>query len=71
MKASWDERELECVYDHGWQIKDGMLVLTQKQFSEYFYHGYSDIKQARTLMIPSLYGVCLIFEGQHFIVQDE
>ena len=65
----WDKYELECILDHGWKIENGMLVLTAKQFAEYFYHGYSDIKQARTLMIPSVHGACLIFEGQHFTVR--
>ena len=67
---NWTKREIECAADHGWKFdKDGMLVLTQAQFADYAYHGYSDISEARTLVLPSESGVCLIFEGKHFIVR--
>jgi hypothetical protein len=67
----WDSIEQHCIFDHGWQIdKDEMLVLTKRQFNAYQYsgHSYRD-PTVRTLMIPSLHGCCLIFEGKHFRIE--
>ena len=69
----WDAREQEYIFDHGWRIdydNDEMLVLTQKQFDENQYTGRS-IRDGsvRTLMIPSVHGCCLIFEGKHFRIE--
>ena len=67
----WDYMEQHCIFDHGWQIdKDEMLVLTKDQFNAYSYsgHSYRD-PTVRTLMIPSMNGCCLIFEGKHFRVE--
>ena len=70
MKASWDIVERHWIADHGWVVdKDGMLVLTEKQFSEYFWAGYSDMKNVQTLTLPSVHGVCLLFEGIHFRIE--
>ena len=69
----WDAHEQECIFDHGWRIdydNDEMLVLTQKQFNEYSYTGRSiHDKSVRTLMLPSVHGCCLIFEGKHFRIE--
>lgn len=66
----WDAREQEYIFDHGWRIDYGnneMLVLTQRQFDENQYTGRSiHNPSVRTLMLPSVYGCCLIFEGKHF-----
>lgn len=67
----WDNIEKHCIFDHGWSIdKNDKIILTEKQFKEYHYSGYS-IKdnKIRTLMIPSNYGLSLIFEHKHFIVE--
>lgn len=67
----WDFYERECAFDHGWHFdRDETLVLTAKQYEEYQYSGTS-IKNpnVRTLMIPSINGSCLIFEGKHFRIE--
>ena len=69
----WDAREREYIFDHGWRIEpdnDEMLVLTQRQFDENQYTGRS-IRDGnvRTLMLPSVHGCCLIFEGKHFRIE--
>ena len=68
----WDRYEQECAFDNGWHFDDDeMLILTQKQFNDYQYSGKSirDPKQ-KTLMIPSIHGCCLIFEGMHFKIEN-
>ena len=70
---NWDAREQEYIFDHGWRIDydhDEMLVLTQKQFDENQYTGRSiHDERVRTLMLPSVHGCCLIFEGRHFRIE--
>lgn len=69
----WDAREQEYIFDHGWRIdydNGEMLVLTQKQFDENQYTGRSiHDESVRTLMLPSIHGCCLIFEGKHFRIE--
>ena len=69
-KKSWDARERECIYDHGWKINDdGLLELTRKQFLDYSWSGKSIYNpNIRTMMLPSTFGCCLIFEHKHFII---
>ena len=64
----WDDRELECIFDHGWVVgKDNKLQITKKQFENYQYTDRSiEDSSIRTLMLPSVHGCCLIFEGKHF-----
>jgi hypothetical protein len=69
----WDSIEQHCIFDHGWQIdydNNEMLVLTKRQFNAYQYagHSYRD-PTVRTLMLPSVHGCCLIFEGKHFRIE--
>ncbi len=69
----WDAREQEYIFDHGWRIdydNNETLVLTQNQFDENQYTGRSiHDPSVRTLMLPSVHGCCLIFEGKHFRVE--
>ena len=66
----WDAREQEYIFDHGWKLdKDEMLVLTPEQFQQYHYTDYSIQDGCRTLMLPSVHGSCLIFEGKHFRIE--
>ena len=67
----WDSRELEYIFDHGWRLdKDEALILTRKQFDKYQYTGRS-VRDTNTkaLMLPSVNGACLIFEGKHFRIE--
>ena len=66
----YDAIEREYIFDKGWHINaDGMLELTAKQAAKEQYIGRSIRNPAQhTLMIPSLYGCTLLFEGQHFII---
>ena len=51
-------------------MKYEMLVLTKKQFEQNQYTGRSiHDNSVRTLMLPSVYGCCLIFEGKHFRIE--
>ena len=71
MKHYFDAYEREYIYDHGWIIdKDGMLVLYPKQAARYTNKSIKD-PNVRTLVLPSVHGVCLIFEGLHFRVEEE
>lgn len=67
----WDAREQEFAFDRGWRFdEDETLVLTEKQYSAYQYAGRSALDgNVRTLMIPSVHGCCLIFEGKHFRIE--
>lgn len=67
----WDSREQEYIFDHGWKLdKDEMLILTKEQFNKYQYSGRSvQDKNVKTLMLPSVNGCCLIFEGKHFRIE--
>ena len=70
MMKHWDAIEQEYIFDHGWKIDyddNEMLVLTKEQFRRYQYTGRSiHDANVRTLMLPSVHGCCLIFEGKHF-----
>ena len=69
----FDAIEREYIIDKGWHINaDGLLVLTAKQAEKEQYIGRSiHNHEQRTLMIPSVHGCCLLFEGQHFIIQTD
>lgn len=68
----YDHIEREYIFGHGWQInEDGRLQLTAKQAEKEQYIGRSVRNpEQRTLMIPSIHGCVLLFEGQHFIIKD-
>lgn len=69
----WDAIEQEYIFEHGWKIdhdNSEMLVLTNKQFKQNQYTGRSiHDNSVRTLMLPSIHGCCLIFEGKHFRIE--
>lgn len=66
---NWDYIEQQYIFDHGFQIdyNNNEMLLIKKQQFEKLYHGKS-IKdnKTRTLVIPSVFGCCLIFENKHF-----
>lgn len=68
----WDSREQEYIFDRGWKLdKDEMLILTREQFQKYQYSGRSvRDKDVKTLMLPSVNGCSLIFEGKHFRIES-
>ena len=69
----WDHIEQEFIFDHGWKINEQeKIILTRKQFNNYQYTGKS-IKDnnVKTIMIPSKFGCCLIFENKHFVVMED
>lgn len=67
----WDSRQQEYACNMGWRFDENeMLVLTNKQFSDYQYSGRSIYDNSvKTLMLPSVHGSCLIFEGKHFRIE--
>jgi len=69
-KIHWDRYELEYILDHGWKImEDGKIELSREQFEKHQYSGLScTIPGVKTMMLPSIQGWCLIFEGNHFII---
>lgn len=68
--VTWDKIEMDFIARRGWRVNDeGLLVLTTAQAKEAPHIGRSIRNpEQRTLMIPSLHGCALIFEGQHFII---
>lgn len=68
----YDAIEREYIFDKGWRINaDGLLEITAKQAEKEQYIGYSIRHNGqRTLMIPSVHGCCLLFEGEHFIIKE-
>ena len=70
MNINWDNMEREYIFDNGWKIRDDTrLELTKEQFEKYQYSGRSiRDNNVRTLVLPSVHGSCLIFEGKHFVV---
>lgn len=67
----WDSIEQNYIFDHGWRLDDDeTLILTRDQFSRYQYTGRSVTdSKTRTIMLPSMHGCSLIFEGLHFRVE--
>lgn len=68
MKHTYSMREREYFFDHGWQINtEGMLTLTAKQAAQ---SAGKSIRfpGKRTLMVPCDTGLCLLIEGNHFVV---
>ena len=67
----FDRISKEYIFDHGWRIDSaGFLVLSQKQFNSYQYSGKSiRDENIKTLMLPSIHGCCLVFEGKHFRIE--
>ena len=72
MGRVWTGREQEWILDHGIQINEGgMLVITKSKWRKLQYTGRSLRNPAvRTLCIPSDFGLCLLFENQHFCIVD-
>lgn len=68
----FDKLEMEYINDRGWRVnEEGLLVLTAEQARNAPHFGRSIRNpETRTIMLPSLYGCTLIFEGKHFIVTD-
>lgn len=69
---TFDVMEREYIHKNGWYINSaGMLELTAAQAAKEPYLGRSVWEpNRRTLMIPSIHGCSLLFEGQHFIIKD-
>lgn len=67
----WDSRQQEYIFDHGWRFDDNeVLILSPEHFSRYQYTGKSiRDPNKKTLMIPSVHGCSLIFEGLHFRIE--
>lgn len=72
MGRVWTGREQEWILDHGIQInEDGMLVIPKSKWRKFQYTGRSLRNPAvRTLCIPSDFGLCLLFENQHFCIVE-
>ena len=70
-KHTFDKIELDYIRRRGWRVNgEGLLVLTHEQAQEYPYMGCSIWNpKIRTLLIPSLHGSMMIFEGKHFMVE--
>ena len=66
----WDRYEQEYVFDHGGYFdKDEIAHFTQDTFEHMQNTGKSiRDENIRTMMIPSFYGTCLIFENKHFVI---
>ena len=68
----YDDRMREYFFDHGARIgEDGKFCLSRDRFEKMAYAGTSvRDPSVRTLMVPSEFGVCLLFEGKHFVIED-
>lgn len=64
----FDSYERDYIADRGWRVEDGIIVLTKRQAAEFTGRSVHDPK-LRTLTIPSVHGLCLLFEGKHFRVE--
>ena len=72
MPCNVDATMREFIFDHGGRIAaDGMIVITKDRFDQLQYTGRS-IKDpnVRTWMLPDNFGLNLILEGKHFIVEE-
>lgn len=63
-----DKMTAAYVERRGWRVTpDGMIQLTKAQAAAEQYMGRSlRDPNKRTLMVASLYGTALLFEGRHF-----
>ena len=67
--VTWDKIEMDFIVRRGWRVNDeGLLVLTTAQAKGANIGRSIRNPEQRTLMIPSLHGCTLIFEGQHFTI---
>lgn len=72
MPCNVDATMREFIFDHGGRIAaDGMIVITKDRFDQLQYTGHS-IKDpnVRTWMLSDNFGLTLILEGKHFVVED-
>lgn len=67
---NWDNYEQEYVFNHGGRFdKNGVAHFSATAYEKMAYTGRSTRDgNVRTLMIPSIHGACLIFEGKHFVI---
>lgn len=64
-----DAYEREYILNQGWKIRDdGMIILTAEQARKARLGQSIRHPGKRTLTLPSIHGLTLIFEGMHFIV---
>ena len=66
----FDNYERQYIADRGLRLDDdGLIVLTKRQAARMI--GRSIYRpQVRTMTIPSIHGLCLLFEGKHFRVLE-
>ena len=66
----FDNYERQYIADRGLRLDDdGLIVLTKRQAARMT--GRSIYRpQVRTMIIPSIHGLCLLFEGKHFRVLE-
>ena len=66
----WDNYEQEYVFDHGGHFDaDEVAHFSKECWERMSYTGTSiNNPEVRTMMIPSVHGSCLIFEGKHFVI---
>ena len=67
---NWDAYEREDILNNGGRFDaNGIAHFTKKCWESMQYTDVSiKDKNVRTLMIPSIHGCCLIFEGKHFVI---
>ena len=66
----FDSYERQYITDRGLRLDDdGLIVLTKRQAAKMT--GRSIYRpQVRTMTIPSIHGLCLLFKGKHFRVLE-
>lgn len=68
-KLNWDSRQREFIFDHNGRIDDNGIIHFPKSAERTIHFGDSvRYPEKRTLMLSDNFGLCLIFEGIHFVI---
>ena len=69
----WDSYETEYILNHNGRFDEKEVIHFKETDDIINRMGKSIIRHPnkRTLVIPSVHGCCLIFEGLHFVIDKE
>ena len=68
-KMIWDSRQKEFIFDHSGRIDENGIAHFHKSESTRIRFGDSvRYPDKLTLVMPSDYGICLVYEGMHFVI---
>jgi len=68
-KLVWDAHQMEFIFRHHGRIDNrGIIHFPKSEASKIHFGNSVRYPDKRTLMFSGYTGVCLIFEGMHFVI---